>query len=289
MSIAKRISEEYDGTSVGNNVGYQVGGSGNRVNGREIMMMTDASLVRLTQTDKLLSKIKVLIIDEAHERNLNTDIVLGIAKLVMRVRDDFHVVIASATIDPQPFLDFFNSPHKSLDVPGRTFPVTLSHKRPPDGISLSSKKLITDHIVPSVHEALGEYTEGHTLVFLPGQAEIEQAIKAFNSVSNLSDIVVFPLFGSLPPEEQDKIMQFDSHCYPGQRMVVFTTNVAETSLTIPGVKLVIDSGLAKEVRYDQERRLSIVELVLVSKSSAKQRQGRAGRICEGKCYVCIHF
>jgi ATP-dependent helicase HrpB len=221
---------------------------------------------------------------------LNTDIVLGIAKLLRRLRpDDFYVVIASATIDPGPFLAFFHSPHQSLDVPGRVFPVTLAYKMAPEGMCLSSKKLITEHVVPSVIEALDAFTEGHVLVFLPGQTEIDQAIKAFNYSSEgcTQDIVVFPLFGSLPPEEQDKIMQFDGQCDEGQRMVVFTTNVAETSLTIPGVKLVIDVGLAKEVRYDQARRLSVIELVRISRSSAEQRKGRAGRISSGMIVIQI--
>lgn len=213
---------------------------------------------------------------------MNTDIVLGIAKLLRQYRpDDFYVVIASATIDPKPFLDFFQSPYQNLDVPGRVFPVSVTYKPPPEGMSLSSKKLITDHVVPSVVEALEEYTEGHVLVFLPGQAEIDQAIKSFSFSSDVQDVVVLPLFGSLPPEEQDRIMQFDGQCEEGQRMVVFTTNVAETSLTIPGVKLVVDVGLAKEVRYDQARRLSVIELVRISKSSADQRKGRAGRISSG--------
>jgi hypothetical protein len=226
------------------------------------------------------------MIDEAHERNLNTDIVLGIAKLLRAQRpDNFFVLIASATIDPKPFLDFFNSPFSSLDVPGRIFPVSLEYVPPPS--DLSPRQLLSEHVIPIVMEALDneKYPKGHMLVFLPGQAEIEQAIKAFTAASgNHSQIVAFPLFGSLPPEEQDRIMQFNTDdTYKGQRMIVFSTNVAETSLTIPGVTLVIDIGLAKEVRYDTARRINVIELVRVSRSSAEQRKGRAGRMSSGVC------
>ncbi len=208
---------------------------------------------------------------------------LGIAKLVRQLRpDDFYVVIASATIDPGPFLAFFNSPHKSLDVPGRMFDVGIEYRPPPAGISISAtKRLITDHVVPCVIEAFEKYPEGHMLVFLPGQGEIEQGIKAFLQATDLPDVEVLPLFGSLPPEEQDKILNFDKECDPGQRMIVFTTNVAETSLTIPGVKIVVDLGLAKEVRFVPARKLQVIELVRISRSSANQRKGRAGRLSAG--------
>jgi len=140
-----------------------------------------------------------------------------------------------------------------------------------------------EHVIPSLLEAIGNYKEGHVLVFLPGQREIEQAVKAFVS-QDIPECVALPLFGSLPPEEQDKIMQFDRNfAGTGQRMIVFCTNIPETSLTIAGVKLVIDLGLANEVRYDQQRRLKIIELVQISRSSADQRKGRAGRICAGHC------
>lgn len=192
-------------------------------------------------------------------------------------------MIASATIDPKPFLEFFESPCDQLEAKGRTFEVTMENKEPLEG--LSEKKFISDHVIPTLRDAIEKYAEGHVLVFLPGQVEIEQALKLFASVcgDDYSHFIAMPLFGSLPPEEQDKIMTFDSNKQEGQRMVVFTTNVAETSLTIPGVKLVIDSGWAKEARFDQVRRLQVVELVRISRSSADQRKGRAGRIEEGHC------
>jgi pre-mRNA-splicing factor ATP-dependent RNA helicase DHX16 len=214
---------------------------------------------------------------------LNTDIVLGIAKGLLSVRKDFYVIIASATIDPKPFLDYFGSTHPCLDVPGTLHNVTIEYSPPPSA-SMKDNNLVADHVIPCLVEALKEHKEGHTLVFLPGQHEITTALKHLSTVRDevLSNVVALPLYGSLPPEEQDKIMTFDLRGND-ERMVVFCTNIAETSLTINNVRLVLDTGLAKEARFDQKRRLNVIELVAISKSSANQRKGRAGRTCQGHC------
>ncbi|CAF4950088.1 unnamed protein product [Rotaria sp. Silwood1] len=277
LSLARRVAEEYDGKSVGESVGYQVGNA-NRVSGTSIMFMTDAALIRESQRDPSLKHIRVLIIDEAHERSLNTDIVIGISKLLLaQRRDDFYVVIASATIDPARFLQFFDRPTNApLEVKGRIFPVTMINKPPP--VKCSDQKLIESHIVPSVVESYPKH-EGHTLVFLPGQGEIEKALKIFKSKLP-DDCIALSLYGSQSPEEQEKVINFNEK---GKRMVVFCTNVAETSLTIPNARLVIDSGWAKEARYDVQRRLTVIETVRISRSSADQRKGRAGRTASGHC------
>jgi HrpA-like RNA helicase len=277
LSLARRVAEEYDGTSVGESVGYKVGNA-NRVVGSSIMFMTDAALIRDSQRDPSLKHIRVLIIDEAHERSLNTDIVLGIAKLLLAQRpNDFYVVIASATIDPARFLDYFDrQKSKPLEVKGRLFPVKEINKPPPSGCS--DQKLIETHIIPSVVENYPLH-EGHILVFLPGQGEIERALKMFKSKLP-DDCIALPLYGSQSPEEQEKVIKFNEK---GKRMVVFCTNVAETSLTIPDVRLVLDSGWAKEARYDVKRRLTVIETVRISRSSADQRKGRAGRTASGYC------
>ncbi|UJR19381.1 hypothetical protein I4U23_022511 [Adineta vaga] len=277
LSLARRVAEEYDGKSVGDSVGYQVG-HGNRVVGTNIMFMTDAALIRESQRDPDLKHIRTLIIDEAHERSLNTDIVIGISKLLLAKRpDDFYVVIASATIDPTRFLQFFDrSTSTPLKVEGRVFPVTKAEKLPPP--NCSDQKLIISHVVPSIIELYPQH-EGHTLVFLPGQSEIERALKIFKSKLP-DDCVPLPLYGSQSPEDQEKVIRFHE---TDRRMVVFCTNVAETSLTIPNVRLVIDSGLAKEARYDVKRRLTVIETVRISRSSADQRKGRAGRTAPGHC------
>ncbi|CAF4173286.1 unnamed protein product, partial [Adineta steineri] len=222
--------------------------------------------------------IRVLIVDEAHERSLNTDIVIGISKLLLSKRpNDFYVVIASATIDPVRFLQFFDrSTSTPLKVEGRIFEVTTAEKPPPP--NCSDQKLIISHVVPSIIELYPKH-EGHTLVFLPGQSEIERALKIFKSKLP-DDCVPLPLYGSQSPEDQEKVIKFNEI---DKRMIVFCTNVAETSLTIPNVRLVIDSGLAKEARYDIKRRLTVIETVRISRSSADQRKGRAGRTARGHC------
>ncbi|CAF1002038.1 unnamed protein product [Rotaria sordida] len=277
LSLARRVAEEYDGKSVGESVGYQAGNA-NRVQGTDIMFMTDAALIRESQRDPILKHVRVLIIDEAHDRSLNTDIVIGISKLLLAQRpDDFYVVIASATIDPTHFLQFFDRPTSALlEVKGRIFSVSKDEKPPP--LNCSDQKLIVSHIVPSIVE-LYPHHQGHTLVFLPGQGEIEQALKIFKSMLP-DDCVALPLYGSQSPEDQEKVIKFNE---TDKRMVVFCTNVAETSLTIPNVRLVIDSGLVKEAHYDVKRRLTVIETVRISRSSADQRKGRAGRTASGHC------
>eukprot|EP00808_Paulinella_micropora_P013937 g1559.t1 len=284
VSIAKRVALEFDGTSVGHNVGYKVGGSG-ASNGQLISFMTDSTFVREATRDPLMKQVKVLVIDEAHERSLYTDLVVGIAKLILKERSDFHVVIASATIDPRPFLEFFFEspfPPAPLKVRGRVFPVT-SVTIPCD----ADANVLRDTLIPQVVKAMEDYEEGHCLVFCPGSKEIDVAIKQFRSVAE-ENWIALPLYGSLPAEEQERVTNFDSEGGT-LRMVVFCTNIAETSLTIDGVRIVVDTGLAKEARFDPVRRMTILEQVLVSRSSANQRKGRAGRTAEGVCIRLFDF
>ncbi|CAF3595291.1 unnamed protein product, partial [Rotaria sp. Silwood2] len=180
-------------------------------------------------------------------------------------------------IDPTRFLQFFDLPQSEpLVVKGRVFPVTCTEKPKPD--NCADQKLIELHIVPSVIELYPKH-EGHTLVFLPGQGEIERALRIFKSKLP-DDCTALSLYGSQSPEDQEKVIKFNQK---DKRMVVFCTNVAETSLTIPNVRLVIDSGWAKEARYDVKRRLTVIETVRISRSSADQRKGRAGRTAPGHC------
>eukprot|EP01041_Mallomonas_annulata_P007813 gene7813-15980_t len=291
ITLADRIAKEFDDATVGYNVGYKVGGDRPK-EGKQIMLMTDSSLVRMAQQDSLLSKVKVLIIDEAHERSFNTDLVLGIAKRIRTLRpNDFHVVIASATIDPEPFLNFFFGPisktvnpaaRQPLQVEGKMFPVELT-----DPIIPKDKftNVIQELLIPAVVKSLKEFDEGHCLVFLPGSGEVDKAIRMFrSSVDFQENWEPLPLYGGMPPEEQAKIFDFTDDGMDGTpRMVVFCTNIAETSLTIPNVKLVVDTGLVKEARFDPQRRMTVLEEVLVCKSSADQRKGRSGRTAPGAC------
>ncbi|CAF4959346.1 unnamed protein product, partial [Rotaria sp. Silwood1] len=282
ISLARRVAKEYDGTSVGRSVGYRVGrgsdGKGrNQVPGTDIIFMTDSALIQESQQDQQLNKVKVLIIDEAHERTLNTDIVIGLAKLLLNMRTtDFYVVIASATIDPIKFLNFFGRKGAEvLNVPGRIYDISVEY------IPKADDSTEEEHAVSTLLQ-LYEKHEGHTLIFLPGQREIERALELF-SHDIPDNCVALPLYGSLSPEEQDKVLQFDEGSTGERRMVVFCTNIAETSLTIKNTCVVIDSGLAKEVRFDPKRRLTVIETVRISRSSADQRKGRAGRTGPGHC------
>lgn len=278
MSLAQRIAYEFDNSSVGENVGYTIAGS-KGVKGKKIKLMTDAALVKKTQKDSNLKKVSVLIIDEAHERSLNTDLVVGIAKLIRNNRpNDFYVVIASATINPQSFLEFFaqkDQISQCLSVKGRVFPITDEKSMIDfDGTNL-------DKLIGEIIRILIEHDEGNMLVFLPGASEIEKAIKIFeNNFKKKDSWILYPLYGALPPEKQAEVMAFNAH-EQSLRMIVFCTNIAETSLTVPNIRIVLDSGLAKEARYDIKRRINIIEEVYISKSSAQQRRGRAGRTAEG--------
>ena len=275
VSIARRVALEFDGESIGYSVGFQVG-SNTRKEGSRIMFMTDSAVIYESQKRgrrEFFDDVRVLIIDEVHERSLNTDIVLGLAKLCLRERpDDFYVVISSATIKSEEFLEFFECQNKQL------LPVTGS----PHRIEIKSKPCSspTDELIPCVKEALETYIDGNVLVFLPGQNEIETAVEEFEKVKS-ENCTPMQLYGQMPLEKQEEVLQFESK--EGQRMIVFCTNVAETSLTIPNVRLVIDSGWAKEAYYDVKRHVNIIKLVRISKSSAQQRAGRAGRISDGVC------
>ncbi|KAL0224148.1 hypothetical protein P9112_003538 [Eukaryota sp. TZLM1-RC] len=298
LSLADFIAMEYDGTKPGNNVGYNVGQK--NVNGDEILLTTDGSLIRKAAKDLLLSDVKVLIIDEAHERSLDTDIVLGIAKLILQQRDDFRVIIASATIDPTPFLQFFNGPNVNknlaLRVPGRLFNVGVEEE------TVNSETLIEDLpqiVCTAMHNPLyykDRMPNGHVLVFCSGAKEIDMCVAKFKrmilqSSGQLNHIEVLPLHGKLSPDQQQEVLNFDKvvNTDGNYRMVCFCTNVAETSLTVQGIKLVVDTGLAKEARYCPKRRITILQEVFISKSSADQRKGRAGRLSEGHCLRLYNY
>ncbi|KAG9396463.1 Pre-mRNA splicing factor RNA helicase [Carpediemonas membranifera] len=286
-SLAERVAVEYEGpqSQPGRAVGYETSARTKR--GREMVYLTDECLLRRATADPLLSDISVLVIDEAHERSLNTDIVLGIAKQILEKRQDFWVVIASATIDPTRFFEFFGVDQTHLfQVGGRTYPVTTEHRF--DGAKeLRQFMRVDPRDVAAVVTQSFEDSDipfGHALVFMTGQADVTKTCKAIAAATDDS-VTVLPLYGSLPPAEQNKVMLFDSDPdrAPGDRMCVVATNMAETSLTISGVTLVVDTGLAKEARFDPQARCTVLETVFISRSSADQRSGRAGRVRPGVC------
>ena len=294
VSVAKRVGFEFDGPGIGDagySVGYKAGSKEVMHENTKIMFMTDGQFINEIVKRDFISQVKAIVIDEAHERSINTDIVLGMAKRLLeeRRRENFYVVIASATIDPKPFLEFFNKTNNEVfKVPGRVFPVNLLHwpenNEEQKNIEIESVKGISEEfIVNKTLEALNKFSEGHTLVFLPRQKDIERCIERFSALAP-GNLKALPLFGSLSVEEQMRVIEFDKNKNSKtDRLVAFCTNVAETSLTVQGVKLVIDTGLVNEARYDTQRRMNFLEMTWISRSSADQRMGRAGRLSEGVC------
>ncbi|KAK4373612.1 hypothetical protein RND71_008996 [Anisodus tanguticus] len=276
-SLAQRVEQEsegcYEDTSI---VCYPSYSSGHKFDSK-VVFMTDHCLLQHYMVDKTLSKISCIIIDEAHERSLNTDLLLALIKNLLLQRFDLRLVIMSATADADQLADYFFG-CRTFHVSGRTFPVDIKYVPCEStgclGVGpISSYVYDVVKVVTEIHETEGE---GTILAFLTSQIEVEWACEKCQA----SSAVVLPLHGKLSCEEQHRVFL----SYPGKRKVIFTTNVAETSLTIPGVKYVVDSGMVKESRFDPGTCMSILRICNVSQSSAKQRAGRAGRTEPGTCY-----
>ena len=266
-SVAARIAEELD-TEPGVAVGYKVRFKDQTRDSSYIKLMTDGVLLSEIQQSPLLKQYDTLIIDEAHERSLNIDFLLGYLKRLLPKRPDLKVIITSATIDPEKFSKHFsNAP--IIHVSGRTFPVELRY-RPYEEISLS------DAIVEAVDELLRE-KEGDILVFLSGERDIRDAADALRK-KQYRHTEILPLLARLSAKEQNKIF------HPGGlRRIVLATNVAETSLTVPGIRFVIDSGLARVSRYSFRSKMQRLPIEKISRAAADQRKGRCGRVAEGIC------
>lgn len=268
-SVAKRVAEELQ-VPLGGFVGYQVRFEEKISRDTRVKFMTDGILLAETQGDRMLKQYGAIIIDEAHERSLNIDFLLGYLRGLLDQRKDFKLVISSATLDAGAFSEFFGG-CPVIEAPGRTFPVEEFHLPPNEDEELSS------HVVRGV-EWLGEIdSRGDVLVFLPGEREIRECADALSG-RRFPNTEILPLFARLGLADQQKVFN------PGrQRRVILATNVAETSLTIPGIICVIDSGLARVSRWSPGRGVQRLQIEPVSKASARQRKGRCGRIREGIC------
>ncbi|MCP3974015.1 MAG: ATP-dependent RNA helicase HrpA [bacterium] len=272
-SIAERVAEELR-TTVGATVGYTVRFTDEVGERTLIKVMTDGILLNELQRDRMLSRYDTIIIDEAHERSLNIDFLLGYLKQLLPKRPDLKVIITSATIDTERFSEHFdNAP--IIEVSGRTYPVEIRY-RPlvdPDG---GEPKDQTDGIVEAVTELCAEGS-GDILVFCSGEREIRDAAEALRNLE-LRHTEVLPLFGRLSSGEQHRV--FAAHT--GRRVVV-ATNVAETSLTVPGVRYVVDAGTARISRFSRRTKVQRLPIEAVSQASADQRAGRCGRLGPGVC------
>lgn len=280
-SVAKRIAEELK-TPLGDVVGYKVRFQDRLSRDASVKLMTDGILLAETQTDPLLKAYDTIIIDEAHERSLNIDFLLGYLRQLLPRRPDLKVVITSATIDAQRFADYFASakgPAPVIMVSGRMFPVEQRY-RP---FEESREHDLNDAIADAVDELwLSPHSAGDILVFLPGEREIREAAdhlrKHLAHQPLTRNAEVLPLFARLSQAEQDRI--FDSH---SGRRIVLATNVAETSLTVPGIRYVIDAGTARVKRYSFRNKVEQLMVEPVSQAAANQRAGRCGRVADGIC------
>jgi len=257
------------GEDVGETVGYRIRFE-NRISARtRIEVVTEGILTRMLQDDPLLEGVGALLFDEFHERHLAADLGLALALDVQsQLREDLRIVVMSATLDGERLAQFLDAPRLSSE--GRSFPVTVAHfpARRDEALEPQARR--------AVEQALAEHP-GDVLVFLPGQREITRVQTALQAVLDPA-VQVLPLHGELPVDQQSQVLQPDPG---GRRRVVLATNVAESSVTLPGVRVVIDAGLAREPRYDPNSGFARLDVVNIAQASADQRAGRAGRVAEG--------
>ena len=280
-SVAKRIAEELH-TPLGEVVGFKVRFQDRLSRDASVKLMTDGILLAETQTDPLLKAYDTIIIDEAHERSLNIDFLLGYLRQILPRRPDLKIIVTSATIDAQRFADHFaskNGPAPVIMVSGRMFPVEQRYRPFEESREYDLNNAIADAVDELWRDV---HNSGDILIFLPGEREIREAAdhlrKHLSHQPLFRHAEVLPLFARLSPAEQDRI--FDGHT---GRRIVLATNVAETSLTVPGTRYVIDAGTARLKRYSFRSKVEQLLVEPISQSSANQRAGRCGRVANGIC------
>ncbi|WP_259663575.1 ATP-dependent RNA helicase HrpA, partial [Burkholderia pseudomallei] len=296
-STGRRIAEEL-GTPFGEVVGYKVRFTDNLAPGASVKLMTDGILLAETQTDPLLKAYDTLIIDEAHERSLNIDFLLGYLRQILPRRPDLKLIVTSATIDAERFARHFGSderPAPVIEVSGRLYPVEVRYRpiaddrpaavRHAEGASSGrdraksareAERDLMDGIVDAVDELCRE-GPGDVLVFLPGEREIRDAAEALRK-HHPPHTEILPLFARLSAAEQERVFKASN-----ARRIVLATNVAETSLTVPGIRYVVDTGLARVKRYSYRNKVEQLQIEPISQAAANQRAGRCGRVADGIC------
>ncbi|KAL1224805.1 putative pre-mRNA-splicing factor ATP-dependent RNA helicase DEAH9 [Cardamine amara subsp. amara] len=296
QSVSARVAEEM-GVNLGDEVGYTIRFEDHTTSGvTSVKFLTDGVLIREMMEDPLLTKYSVIMVDEAHERSISTDILLGLLKKIQRRRPELRLIISSATIEAKAMFNFFNSSKKRhapegsstqgpklepaiLSVEGRGFSVKIHYVEEP--VSDYVRSVVSTILLINEREPPGD-----VLVFLTGQDDIETAIKllaeeAHSNQKNSSGLLPLPLYSGLSRAEQELIFTPTPR---GKRKVILSTNIAETSLTLEGVVYVIDSGFSKQKFYNPISDIESLVVAPISKASAKQRSGRAGRVRPGKCY-----
>ncbi|MDG1107744.1 MAG: ATP-dependent RNA helicase HrpA, partial [Burkholderiaceae bacterium] len=280
-SVAKRIASELN-TPLGEVVGYKVRFQDRLGPKSSVKLMTDGILLAETQTDPMLKAYDTIIIDEAHERSLNIDFLMGFLRQLLPRRPDLQVIVTSATIDADRFAQYFASrkgPAPVVQVSGRTFPVEVRWRPFEESKDADLNTAISD-AVDDLWRGGGMRSAGDILVFLPGEREIREATdhlrKHLSHQPTLRDAEILPLFSRLSQAEQDRVFETG-----GQRRVVLATNVAETSLTVPGIRFVIDAGTARVKRYSYRQKVEQLLVEPISQAAANQRSGRCGRVADG--------
>ena len=275
MTVARRIAEEF-GQDLGRAVGYKIRFKDRTSKNAYLKVMTDGILLAETQSDRYLKAYDTIIVDEAHERSLNIDFILGILQTLLERRDDLKLVITSATIDTEKFSKAFGDA-PIIEVSGRMYPVDVRY-RPPEFSKEENNELThVELAAQAVSRLQKESARGDILVFMPTEQDIRDTCDLIEA-SRPKKTRILPLYARLTAPEQARVFAKSS-----ERKIIVATNVAETSLTIPGIKYVVDSGLARISRYSPRSRTTSLPVVPVSRSSADQRKGRCGRVQKGIC------
>ncbi|KAK9390675.1 P-loop containing nucleoside triphosphate hydrolase protein [Lipomyces mesembrius] len=277
ISVAQRVAEEM-GVKLGNEVGYSIRFEDKSSDKTVLKYMTDGMLLREFLTDPELSGYSALMIDEAHERTLSTDILFGLLKDIVRFRKDLRLLISSATMDAQKFSEFFDDA-PIFEIPGRRYPVDIYYTPQPEANYVQAA-------VNTIFQIHTSKQKGDILVFLTGQEEIETMQENIQDVcyklgNKIQEIILCPIYANLPPDQQTKIFEPTPK---NARKVVLATNIAETSITIDGIVYVIDPGYVKENVYNPRSGMESLVVTQCSQASANQRAGRAGRVGPGKCF-----
>ena len=275
-AVARRVAEELN-TELGRGVGFQVRFNDKVSDDSRIKFMTDGILLAEIASDRWLSAYDTIIVDEAHERSLNIDFLLGYLKQLLRKRRDLKVIVTSATIDTERFAKHFDDA-PVISVEGRTYPVEVRYRALEGEGEQAGERTVNEAIVGAVDEITRLDARGDVLVFLPGEREIRDAHQALER-RKYRNTEVLPLYARLSNQDQDRVFN------PGpNRRIVLATNVAETSLTVPRIRYVVDPGFARVKRYSPRNKLDRLHIEPISQASANQRKGRCGRVAEGICY-----
>ena len=277
-TVAERIADEL-GQKIGESVGYAIRFDDQVGEHSSVKLMTDGILLAEMQRDRYLNAYDTIIIDEAHERSLNIDFLLGYLKQLLPKRPDLKIIITSATIDPERFAQHFadaqGNPAPIIEVSGRTYPVEVLYR--PLQVERGDKLIDLDPVdglLQAIKELMG-YGDGDILCFFPGEADIREAMEAI-SAQRWKGVEVVPLFGRLSNQEQHRVFRPHSG-----RRIVLSTNIAETSLTVPGIHFVVDTGTARISRYSHRTKVQRLPIEPISQASANQRSGRCGRVTDG--------